>query len=80
METLPNPGSAEALRRGCRCPVLDNNHGKWPPFPADEGRPAGWYLSVLCPVHARFQRVVPEPYWLEETDEGLSMKGRGEDE
>lgn len=29
METeTPNPGSDEALERGCRCPVLDNAHGR----------------------------------------------------
>lgn len=25
---VPNPGSDEALRLGCLCPVLDNAHGR----------------------------------------------------
>lgn len=28
MDIPPNPGSEQALRQGCTCPVLDNNHGK----------------------------------------------------
>ena len=45
MTTTPNPGSVEALRLGCRCPVLDNGHGK---------RPGawGWTINLECPVHA----------------------------
>lgn len=42
----PNPGSDEAIAAGCRCAVMDNNHGKWAPFPPD-----GWYITVGCPVH-----------------------------
>ena len=41
-----NPGSKEAQDHGCKCPVLDNNHG------------AGWdysgevfVISELCPLH-----------------------------
>lgn len=44
----PNPGSREALDQGCLCPVMDNNHGKQPPF--DD--PDGWYIHAECPVHA----------------------------
>lgn len=25
---VPSPGSDEALDQGCRCPVLDNAHGR----------------------------------------------------
>lgn len=25
--TMPNPGSFAAVKRGCRCPRMDNNHG-----------------------------------------------------
>jgi hypothetical protein len=28
MTKLPNPGSNEAIARGCSCPVLDNGHGR----------------------------------------------------
>lgn len=43
----PNPGSDEAGEQGCKCPVLDNNHGKFPPLPPD-----GWWIVESCPVHA----------------------------
>jgi hypothetical protein len=42
----PNPGSDEALDLGCRCAVLDNNHGRSAPWPPD-----GWWITVGCPVH-----------------------------
>jgi len=25
---VPNPGSDEAKKQGCLCPVMDNNHGE----------------------------------------------------
>lgn len=38
----PNPGSDEALDQGCRCPVLDNSHGRGPgPF----------WINGDCPLH-----------------------------
>lgn len=46
MSDQPNPGSPEAREAGCRCPVMDNNHGKWAPWPPD-----GWYIVEGCPVH-----------------------------
>lgn len=84
MSELPNPGSTEALRLGCRCPVMDNNHGKWPPFPADEGRPEGWIISMRCMVHAwprkphTLWEAEPErlPSWLEETPDGFTINDR----
>jgi hypothetical protein len=44
----PNPGSDEALDLGCLCAILDNNHGKYPPWPPD-----GWWITASCPVHAK---------------------------
>jgi hypothetical protein len=39
------PGSDQALDAGCRCPVLDNAHGR--------GRGDGTYwISERCPLHA----------------------------
>jgi hypothetical protein len=26
--TTPNPGTEEAIKQGCKCPVLDNHHGR----------------------------------------------------
>lgn len=46
-EDVPNPGSDAALDLGCRCPVLDNNHGRTPPWP-----PAGWWIAADCTLHA----------------------------
>lgn len=44
-DAVPNPGSDEAVRQGCSCPVLDNARG------------LGWlgsgqfWISLGCPVH-----------------------------
>ena len=46
-ESTPNPGSKEARALGCRCPVMDNNSGKWAPRPPD-----GWWISMACELHA----------------------------
>lgn len=40
----PNPGSDQALSVGCRCPVLDNAHGRG-------GNPCGFWIAANCPVH-----------------------------
>lgn len=49
----PNPGSREAMDTGCRCAVLDNNHGKYPPFPPCDDLPdGGWWITQGCPLHA----------------------------
>lgn len=42
------PGSDEALRKGCRCPVLDNAYGR-----GVMGAGRDWYISGDCPLHAR---------------------------
>jgi hypothetical protein len=49
----PNPGSDAALDLGCICAVLDNNHGRFPPYPAvpDQGLPEAWWITEGCPVH-----------------------------
>jgi len=46
MKEKPNPGSQEALDQGCICAVLDNNHGKFAPWPPDD-----WWITEGCPVH-----------------------------
>lgn len=41
-----NPGSPEAIRSGCRCPVMDNNHGRgW------MGLSELFVYSYNCPLH-----------------------------
>lgn len=42
----PNPGSDDALNRGCVCAVLDNCHGRFAPHPPD-----GWWITAGCPLH-----------------------------
>ena len=46
LDERPNPGSQEARDAGCTCAVLDNNHGRFAPYPPD-----GWYITWACPVH-----------------------------
>lgn len=43
----PNPGSPEAIADGCICPRMDNNNGKWAPYPPD-----GWWIVQGCPMHS----------------------------
>lgn len=42
----PNPGSDEAVEKGCTCPVLDNGRG-------DEklGNTRGFWITENCPLH-----------------------------
>lgn len=47
-DTIPNPGSNEALNQGCRCPVLDNGHGKGH---FGDGAKYGWWINSDCPLH-----------------------------
>jgi len=44
---VPNPGSEEAIKKGCKCPVLDNAHGKG----IGDGR--FWY-SAECDFHNQY--------------------------
>lgn len=43
----PNPGSDEAVKAGCTCPVMDNRRGAG--IPSADG-PVFW-LSYDCPLH-----------------------------
>lgn len=45
----PPPGSDEAIKAGCTCPVLDNHHGRG--FPC-YGETCFWY-SGDCPLHRK---------------------------
>lgn len=48
-QPIPNPGSPEAIKRGCKCPVLDNGHGKGNHMD-ENGKPLFWY-SRECGLH-----------------------------
>ncbi len=46
------PGSDAARLAGCVCPVLDNNHGRFPVVPPSDDSPdGGWWVRTDCPVH-----------------------------
>ena len=42
----PNPGSCEAIKKGCLCPVLDNHHGE-----GYRGRKDVFIRNGDCPLH-----------------------------
>jgi len=45
---VPNPGSNEAVSRGCTCPILDNAHGEGWPIRSGE---TVYFISQGCPIH-----------------------------
>lgn len=44
----PTPGSQAAREQGCKCPVMDNAHGRGIPL---NGKTEFW-ISLSCPLHA----------------------------
>lgn len=50
----PNPGSNEAIKLGCTCPVLDNGHGKG----AWDSK--SFWISEDCPLHATNSEKIEE--------------------
>lgn len=53
MSEKPNPGNDEAIKQGCRCPVLDNCYGEGAygcPVPALGDKPIFW-INENCPIH-----------------------------
>jgi hypothetical protein len=44
-----NPGSSEAVKAGCSCPVMDNYHGKGCGH-TENGHPLFW-VNGDCKVH-----------------------------
>jgi len=46
MSDTPNPGSDEARKEGCTCPVLDNGHGT-----GRFGDEDHFVYAMDCPVH-----------------------------
>lgn len=43
LESVPSPGSEEAVDMGCSCPVMDNRYGR--------GGLVGYWISAECPIH-----------------------------
>ena len=46
-EIVPSPGSEEAVKKGCSCPVIDNHYGKGIPFP----KGIEFIVHYDCPLH-----------------------------
>lgn len=44
----PYPGSSQAIKQGCQCPILDNEHGRGY---LGDGHNYGWVVSGDCPMH-----------------------------
>ena len=44
----PNPGSDEAIKAGCKCPVLDNSRGKG----SGHGEGSFW-INEHCSLHGK---------------------------
>ena len=47
MRIEPNaPGSKDAVKRGCTCPQIDNQHGR-----GFQGKRGCFIVTARCPVH-----------------------------
>ena len=57
MSGVPNPGSDEAVARGCTCPVMDNARSRGRPY---RGSIEFW-INGDCPIHA-IEHVEPRPH------------------
>jgi hypothetical protein len=49
---IPNPGSDEAIKKGCTCPVLDNGYGSGCGWKGEDGEALFW-ITQGCPLHAK---------------------------
>jgi hypothetical protein len=50
MKKIPYPGSEKAIKKGCLCPVIDNDFG-WGCGQNDAtGQPLFW-VNDECPIH-----------------------------
>lgn len=45
----PPPGSREAVKAGCTCPIVDNHFGRGA-YPTKSG-PVIYIYNATCPVH-----------------------------
>lgn len=50
MSNKPNPGSPEALEKGCLCPQEDNKFGMGVYIQLKDGKKAFW-INSQCPLH-----------------------------
>lgn len=49
MNADENPGSAEAIKKGCTCPRIDNHYGKGVPRKNNDNM---FWINIECPLHA----------------------------
>jgi hypothetical protein len=57
----PNPGSLEAIVAGCRCPVMDNGHGRGylgGVLDPETGEPV-FVIAADCPLHGGVREGTP---------------------
>ena len=47
---LTGPGSDIAIKNGCLCPSMDNDHGRGNGQVNKDGTPCFWYNGE-CPIH-----------------------------
>ena len=47
---VPTPGSLEATKQGCTCPVFDNCKGRGCGITDKDGKPL-YYIHKRCPLH-----------------------------
>ena len=50
---IPNPGSKAAIKKGCICPVLDNNHGRGIPWP--DCKKNVFWVNTNCKIHSKLE-------------------------
>lgn len=56
MEETPNPGSSEAKRQGCTCPVMDNANGLgYMGGVKSENGETVFVISGGCPIHCNVE-------------------------
>lgn len=58
----PNPGSLDAIEKGCLCPVLDNGHGQgaWGGIQQGLERQPLFWINAACPIHGKSQTPIDE--------------------
>ena len=54
MTNKPKPGSPEARLEGCKCPVIDNAHGKgYMGGVKDDKGETMYVINGACPMHGK---------------------------
>lgn len=56
---IPTPGSDDAVKIGCTCPILDNQFGRGCGWVGEDGTELFWQSSD-CPIHGHKESEVPK--------------------